>query len=110
MKKLLIVTLVIAILVPFCTIQIKKQLYEKRVENYLTENMNYEKEAILSIESKWHFAGLPKYWVNVIFSNEPNVIYLYFAHDKANIGQAEYYTIDGTTLTEEQLKHYTPYE
>ena len=110
MKKILIVTLVIAILAPFCTIQIKKQLYEKRVENYLMENIVYEKEAIQSIKSKWHFAGLPSYWVNVIFSDEPNVVYLYFAHDKATIGQAEYYTIDGTTLTKEQLKHYMPYE
>ena len=110
MKKLLTVAVVIAMLAPSCTIQIKKQLYEKRVENYLIENMSYQKEAIESIESKWHFAGLPSYWVNVIFSDEPNVVYLYFAHNKGHVSQVEYHTIDGTTLSTEQLNHFKPYE
>ena len=109
MKKLLIVAVVIAILAPFCTIEIKKQLYEKKVENYLIENRSYQKEEIESIKAKWHFAGLPSYWVNVIFSDEPNVVYIYFAHN-SKVRQAEYYTIDGTTLSAEQLKHFKPYE
>lgn len=110
MKKYFIVVLVIVLLVPFFSIQIKKQLYEKRVENYLVEDMSYQKKVLQSIECKWHFAGLPKYWVNVIFSDEPNVVYIYFAHDKDHIGQFEHYTIDGTTLSIEQLKHYKTYE
>ncbi|KOP69625.1 hypothetical protein AMS59_22110 [Lysinibacillus sp. FJAT-14745] len=106
MKKFLIVALFIMLLAPFCTVQIKKELYEKRIENYLIEDKSYQKDAIQSIECKWHFAGLPSYWVNVIFSDEPNVVYIYFAHDKNHLGQFDHYTIDGTTLLTEQLKHF----
>jgi len=52
----------------------------------LNEDMSYPKEAIQPIECKWHFAGLPSYWVIVIFSDEPNVVYTYFAHDKDQLG------------------------
>lgn len=106
MKKFLIVALLFMLLLPFCTVQIKKQLYEKRIKNYLIEDMSYQKEAIQSIECKWHFAGLPSYWVNVIFSDEPNVVYIYFAHNKKHLGQFEHYTIDGTTLLTEQLEYF----
>ncbi|WP_281173017.1 hypothetical protein [Viridibacillus arvi] len=43
MKKFLIVALIIAFLAPICTVLIKKQLYEKRIENYLIEDMSYQK-------------------------------------------------------------------
>ncbi|MFB7157838.1 DUF3139 domain-containing protein [Lysinibacillus sp. NPDC056232] len=108
MKKFLIVGIIIMLLAPFCIEHIKKQLYEKRIENYLIEDLSYPKKAIQSIECKWHFAGLPSYWINVIFSDEPNVIYLYLAHDKDHLGQFEYHTIDRTTLSTEQLKHFKP--
>jgi len=110
MKKFLIVGIIIMLLAPFCTVHMKKRLYEKRIENYLIEDMSYRKEAIQSIECNWHFAGLPSYWVNVIFSDETNVVYIYFAHDKDHLGQIEHYTIDGTTLSPEQLKHFKPYD
>ncbi|AWE07826.1 hypothetical protein DCE79_10710 [Lysinibacillus sp. 2017] len=110
MKKLLIIAVVIVILAPFCTIEIKKQLYEKRVEDYLIENTFYQKDETESIKAKWHFAGLPSYWVNVIYSDEPNVVYTYFAHNKGKVGQFEYYSIDGTNLSTEQLKHFEKYK
>jgi len=110
MKKILIVGIIIMLLAPFCTVHIKKRLYEKRIENYLIEDMLYRKEAIQSIEWYWHFAGLPSYWTNVIFSGETNVVYIYFAYDKDHIGQYEYYTIDGSTLSPKQLKHFKPYD
>ncbi|MGE7689618.1 DUF3139 domain-containing protein [Lysinibacillus sp. NPDC097214] len=106
MKKFLTVGIIIMLLVPFCTVHIKKRLYEKRIENYLIEDMSYPKEAIQSIARKWHFAGLPSYWVNVIFSDETNVVYTYFAHDKDHLGQFEYHTINGSTLSPKQLKHF----
>lgn len=86
MKKFLIVALVIVLLAPFCTVLIKKQLYEKRIENYLIEDMSYQKEVIQSIECKWHFAGLPSYWVKVIFSDEPNVVYIFSLIIKTILG------------------------
>ncbi|MFJ7936568.1 DUF3139 domain-containing protein [Sporosarcina sp. NPDC096371] len=110
MKKILIIGLVILILAPFCGVQIKKRVYENRVEHFLTEEMSYGKEDIQSIEAKWHFAGLPKCWVNVIFSDEPQVVYTYFAHDKEHIGQFEYHSIDATILSKDKLKHFAPYE
>lgn len=106
MKKRLIIIVVLAILAPILTIEIKKQLFEKRVTTYLMETKSYEKEEIQSIQAKWHFAGLPKYWIDVIFFDEPNVIYTYFAHNKGNVWQAEYASIDGPPLTVEQLKHF----
>ncbi|WP_318614378.1 DUF3139 domain-containing protein [Sporosarcina sp. YIM B06819] len=110
MKKYLIIGLVILLLAPFYIVQTKKRLYENKIEHFLTEVMLYGKEDIQSIEGKWHFAGLPKYWVNVVFSDEPNVVYVYFAHDKEQIGQFEYYSIDSTILSTDKLKHYEPYE
>lgn len=110
MKKYLIIVLVILLIVPFCMVQIKKQVYENRIQDYLIEEKSYMKEDIQSIECKWHFAGLPSYWINVIFSDEPNVVYTYFAHDKENLLQFEYHVIDRTKLSIEQLKHFDPYE
>lgn len=105
MKRLLIMAVVIAILAPFCTIEIKKQLYENRVETYLVEQKHYHQDEIESIHAEWHLAGLPKYWVNVMYADESNVVYIYFAHNTGKVGQAEYYTIDGANLSPEQLKH-----
>lgn len=111
MKKLLLAGLVILLLAPFCTVYLKKQMYENRIEHFLMEERDYKLEEIQSIEASWHFAGLPKYWVNVTFSDEPNVVYIYFAHDKNHLGQFEFYTKDGDTpLSTEQLTHYEPYD
>ncbi len=110
MKKLLIIVLVILLLTPFCKVWLKKKLYENRIEHFLMEEMDYEPEEIQSIKASWHFAGLPSYSVTVIFSDEPKVKYIYFAHDKNQLGQFEFYTEDGQPIpSPEQLKHYAPY-
>ncbi|WP_186670896.1 DUF3139 domain-containing protein [Sporosarcina sp. BP05] len=109
MKKFIIIGLVILLFVPFYIVQTKKRLYENKIEHFLTDEMSYVKEDIQSIEGKWHLAGLPKYWVNVIFSDEPNVVYIYFAHYQEKIGQYEYHSIDSTILSTDKLKHYEPY-
>ncbi|WP_053589095.1 DUF3139 domain-containing protein [Bacillus sp. FJAT-22090] len=110
MKKFLIIGLVILFLVPIYIVQTKKRSYENKIEHFLTEEMSYVKEDIQSIEGKWHLAGLPSYWVNVIFSDEPNIVYIYFAHDNVRIGQYDYNSIDSTILSTDKLKHYEPYE
>ena len=111
MKKFLIVGLVVLLLAPFCTVQFKKQMYENRVEHFLFEEMAYKPEEIQSIESYWHFAGLPSYEVRVIFSDDPNVVYSYLVHHKDQLGQFEFYTKNGTMITApENLKHYQPFE
>lgn len=111
MKNLLLAGVVILLLAPFCTVHLKKQMYERRIEHFLMEEMAYKPEEIQSIEASWHFAGLPAYAVTVIFSDEPQVNYLFFAHDKNQLGQFEFYTEDGHTIqSPERLKHYAPYE
>ncbi|WP_432355718.1 DUF3139 domain-containing protein [Sporosarcina sp. A2] len=110
MKKLLIIGLLLLLLVPFYIIQNNKRLYERKIETFLTEEMSYKSEDIQSIEGEWHLAGLPNYWVNVIFSDEPDIVYIYFAHDTETMGQYEYHEIDSTLPSADKLKHYNPYE
>lgn len=111
MKKILLVGLVILLLPPFCTVQLKKHLYENRIKHFFMEETGYKPEEIQSIEASWHFAGLPNYMVTVIFSDEPKVKYVYFTHDKNQLGQYEFYTEDGNTIqSPERLKHYKPNE
>lgn len=110
MKKIVLVAILLIMLVPYVTVQLKKQLYEHKIRQYLIEEIHYIEEEIQSIDCKWYLGGLPNYSVNVIFNDEPNVVYIYFVHRKDRLGQFEHYTIDGTVLPIEQLKHYKSYE
>jgi len=110
MKKILLVAILLIVLVPYVTVQLKKQLYEQKIRHYLIEEVHYTENEIQSIDCEWYLGGLPNYAVNVIFIDEPNVVYIYFVHRKDRLGQFEHYTIDGTVLQPEQLKHYQSYE
>lgn len=110
MKKFIIFTLLFIVLCPYCLVQFKKQFYEHEVYDYLIEEIKYTEEDIQSIECQWYLGGLPNDSVDVMFADEPNVVYIYFVHDKEHIGQFEHYTIYGKILPPEQLKHYTPYD
>lgn len=74
--------------------------------HYLTEIKGYDESEIKTLESKWTFGGLPNYYVEVTFKNEPNIVYLYLAHHL--IGQFEYYDINGKKIPIEELKNYDP--
>lgn len=108
MRKWLIMVLLMLLILPFGYVGLQKRIYENRIQQYLMEEMAYAEADIKSIDCQWHFVGLPKYWVRVIFTDEENVVYVYFAHDKDRLLQSEYYTVDGSTLTSEELKHYEP--
>ena len=110
MKKILLVALLLIVLVPYVTVQLKKNLYEHKIQQYLIEEIHYTEEEIQSVNCEWYLGGLPNYSVNVIFNDEPNVVYIYFVHRKDRLGQFEHYTKDGTVLQLKQLKHYKPYE
>jgi len=110
MKKILPVALLLIVLVPYVTLQLKKHLYEHKIREYLIEEIHYTEDEIQSIDCEWYLGGLPNYSVHVIFNDEPNVVYIYFVHRKDRLGQFEHYTIDGTVLPIEQLKHYKPYK
>jgi len=110
MKKILLVAILLIVLIPYVTVQLKKYLYEHKIGQYLIEEIHYTEEEIHSIDCEWYLGGLPNYSVHVIFNDEPNVVYIYFVHRKDRLGQFEHFTIDGTVLQPEQLKHYNPYE
>ncbi|MFJ7666530.1 DUF3139 domain-containing protein [Lysinibacillus sp. NPDC097195] len=108
MKKFLLVALLLIVLVPYFTVQLKKIMYEHKIRRYLIEEIHYVEEDIQSVDCEWYLGGLPNYSVNVIFNDEPNVVYIYFVHNKDRLGQFEHFTLDGTVLQPEQLKHYKP--
>lgn len=87
-------------------IQFKKYQASEKVMHYLTEAKGYEESEIRTLESKWTFFGIPKYYVEVTFENEPKIVYLYLANDLK--GQFEYYKIDGETIPPGDLKNYDP--
>lgn len=108
-KRLFIILAILVVLVISATfgfIQFKKHRASDNVMEYLTEVKGYEKSEIVTIESKWSFFGIPKYYVEVSFKNEPNIVYLYLANGLN--GQFEYYAINGETIPTEYLKNYDP--
>lgn len=61
-------------------IQVNKIIYAKRVTHYLLEEQGYEKDDIKSVKGVWGFK-LPPFCAVVIFTDEPFVEYIYFAHN-----------------------------
>ena len=96
----------IIIVFPIANVQVKKIIFANRVSHYLIEEKGYGKEEIQSIEGVW-VKKMPAYYVVVIFENEPNIEYTYFAH--SGVGQFSFRTIDGKTVTAEDLKNYEPW-
>jgi len=98
----------IIILAPFSYVQFKKHQASDRVWQYLTEEKGYEENDIKGLKSEWSFIGIPTYHVEVIFKNEPNIVYYYFAHREDAKGQFEYYDLNGKNVPIENLKNYDP--
>lgn len=73
-----------------------------KVSEYLIEEKGYKKEDITSIEGIWG-KKMPAFYVVVIFKNEPNIEYSYFAHGK--VRQFEFRTLDGSTVAMDELKN-----
>lgn len=111
MKKIRIALLVLFVLVllsPFVYVQANKMIYAKKVNAYLLEEERYSKDEIQSVRGVWG-VKLPPFYVVVVFKDEPDVEYIYFAHD--TIMQFEYrLTPEGKTrgITRSKLKHYIP--
>ncbi|MFJ7666967.1 DUF3139 domain-containing protein [Lysinibacillus sp. NPDC097195] len=107
-KKFLIILTIITFIIfsSVAIVQFKKHLASDKVMQYLTEVKGYKESEILTFESKYTFFGIPKYHVEVIFKNEPSIVYLYFANDLN--GQFEFYEIDGKTIPTKDLQNYDP--
>lgn len=105
-KKYLIVFLIVIIILPVLYIQSNKVMFANRVLEYLIEEKGYQKEEIKLIKAVWG-KKLPAFYVVVIFKDEENIEYTYFAH--GNVRQVEFRTIDGTPVTADELKNYEPF-
>lgn len=81
-------------------------MFANRVSEYLIEEKGYKKEEIKSIKGVWG-KKLPAFYVVVIFMDEENIEYTYFAH--GNVRQIEYRIIDGKSVTVDELKNYEPF-
>lgn len=71
----------ILVITLFVYVQANKMICKNRVTNYLLETQNYSEEEIEVVKGVWGFK-LPSFFAVVIFKDEPNVEYVYFAHDE----------------------------
>ncbi|MBT2291721.1 DUF3139 domain-containing protein [Paenibacillus albidus] len=110
-KSILVLSIaVLLVLIPFAYVQLNKMNYAQRVTQYLIDTEKYRKEEIKSVRGVWG-VKLPSFYSVVIFKDEPEVEYIYFAHD--GVMQFSYRIApEGTAegITESELKHYVPLE
>lgn len=85
-----------------------KIYYANRVTSYLVEEEHYSKEELESVKGIWGLK-LPEFYVKVIFKDEPDVIYIYFAHNEV-LQFDHIITPEGLEkgITNADLKHYVP--
>ncbi|MEF2965844.1 DUF3139 domain-containing protein [Paenibacillus sp. M1] len=101
-----LVTILVA--TPIIYVQANKQIYANRVTDYLVEEQNYNKDDLKSVKGVWG-VKLPSFFVTVTFKDEPNVEYIYFAHNE--VIQFSYRPAQGDNDIEEaELKHFDPFE
>jgi hypothetical protein len=72
------------------------------------EEKHYRKDEIQSVSGVWG-KKLPPFYAVTVFKDEPQVEYVYFAHD--DIIQFEYRVagaVTGVELQQKDVKHYEP--
>lgn len=107
-KKWLLLLLLIGVALPFIYVEANKKIYASRVHDYLIEEKKYRKEDIKAVEGVWG-KKLPSFYATVIFKNELNIQYTYFAHN--GIHQAGYEAMDDAIITYPYLlRHYEPHK
>lgn len=103
---LVVLILVAVILTPFIYVQANKMIYANRVSRHLVETEKIPSDQIQSVTGVWS-KKLPAFCAVVVFKDEPEVEYIYFAHNEV--------MQFGYNLTEEgkqkgieksELKHY----
>lgn len=100
------VLMIILVAVPVVYVQGIKIKYANRVTEYLLEEQKYNKEEIESVKGVWGIK-LPAFYAVVIFKDEPEVEYIYFAHHE--VMQFDYrLTEEGKLIgiVESDLKHF----
>lgn len=102
-KKYLLGIIAVILVIPIIYVQSNKIIYANKVSQYLIEEKGYKKEEIKTIEGVWG-KKLPAFYVVVIFKDEPNIEYTYFAHSK--VGQFKFRSINGTSVSIDELINY----
>ncbi|MFD1884726.1 DUF3139 domain-containing protein [Paenibacillus wenxiniae] len=84
--RFILTTLLVLIIIgcaasPFIAVHYQKQVFAERVHTYLIQHEHYKLEEIASVQGVWGIM-LPTFYVDVVFTDEPNRVYTYFAHDE----------------------------
>lgn len=74
------IIVIILVLLPFGYVQYNKMAYAQRVSDYLLEQKHHKQSEILSVTGVWN-GKLPPFSADVVFADEPEVVYIYFAHN-----------------------------
>lgn len=78
-RSVLVVVLLL-VLTPFVYVEYNKYAYAERVKTYLVEEAHYKPEQIKSVTGVWS-KKLPSFLAEVVFADESEVTYIYFAHN-----------------------------
>lgn len=96
------------VLTPVIYIQANKRIYANRLSRYLVEEKHYRKDEIQSVKGVWGKI-LPPFYAVAVFKDEPQVEYVYFAHDDIiQFGFRPLGANGGAELKPEDVKHYEP--
>jgi hypothetical protein len=106
----IIISALIALIIitPIVYVQANKLIYAKRVTNYLVNEAGVNREEIQSVRGVWS-VKLPPFLVVVVYKDEPDIEYIYFAH--RGVMQFGYRLTEHATkrdIKESDLKHYVP--
>lgn len=77
---IVLVVVLLLVLTPFVYVEYNKHDYAERVKTYLVEEAHYKPEQIKSVTGVWS-KKLPSFLAEVVFADEPEVTYIYFAHN-----------------------------
>lgn len=106
--RVILVIFIVLVASPFAYLQYNKMAYAQRVNDYLLEQKHYQQSEILSVTGVWN-GKLPPFSADVIFADEPEVTYIYFAHNHV-IQFGHRFTVEGEKgeIEKKDLKHFEP--
>ena len=103
-QLLLLAVVLFVFLGPIIYIKGNEALYAARVETYLLEQQHYEETHIASIEG-YYGGKLPTFYVTVVFADEQDVTYIYYAHNEVVQAEVERDGKPLDVLQQKELKH-----
>ncbi|WP_145320022.1 DUF3139 domain-containing protein [Paenibacillus xylanexedens] len=105
---IILITLAILVATPFVYVKVNKMIYAHRVTEYLIEEKKYTPAEIESVQGVWSIK-LPPFLAIVKFKDEPDVEYIYFAHnDVLQVSHRISEEAQKKGKTKSKLKHFVP--